>query len=115
MKCNSSLTVYHKEFDEDMLEIWRRHNYANVWFYGGQGAGIDKGYENANDVSIRIPYGQNADLDFGDFSIGDIVVNGTLDFDIATQQDLDGYELYNIKTKQNNTYGREPHIHLGGK
>lgn len=115
MKCNGSLTVYHKSFDNNMLEIWTRFNYANVWFYGGQGAGIDKGYENANDVQIRIPYGQNASLDFGNFAIGDIVVNGTLETDITTQQDLDGLEFYNITSKRNNTYGQAPHIHLGGK
>ena len=115
MICNSSLTVYHKGFDNNMLETWTRFNYANVWFFGGQGAGLNKGYENANDVSIRIPYGQNTDLTIGNFSIGDIVVKGTLDIDITTQADLKGYEVYNITSITNNTYGKNTHIHLGGK
>ena len=116
MKVNGSATIYHHGIDDKtMLDTWTRFNYANVWFYGGQGAGIDKGYENANDVQIRIPYGQNNDLNFGNFSIGDIVVKGTLDLNITEQADLKNYEMYNITSLKNNTFGKEPHIHIGGR
>lgn len=115
MKVNSSLTVYHHGFDKNMNDTWTRFNYANVWFFGGQGAGLNKGYENANDVSIRIPYGQNDGLDISNFSIGDIVVQGTLDANITTQSDLNEYQVYNITSITNNSYGLSKHIHLGGK
>ena len=114
MICNGSLTVYHF-VKENREENWIRFNYDNVWFFGGKGAGINKGYDNANDVQIRIPYGQNDGLDFGNFSIGDIVVEGTLETDIETQQDLNGNLFYNITSLNNNMFGNNPHIHIGGK
>ena len=115
MITNNSITIYHKSGLDvsTRLEQWTRYNYNNVWFFGGKGAGINKGYDNANDVQIRIPYDEN--IDITNFSIGDIVVEGTLDIDIQTQQDLDGYNVYNITSINNNTFGNNPHIHLGGK
>ena len=116
MITNSSLTVYHKGIDsETRLEIWTRYNYENAWFFGGRGAGINEGYVDANDVQIRIPYSKNKELDFGNFSIGDIVVQGTLAFNIETQQDLENYQTYNITSLNNNDFGINKHIHIGGK
>ena len=117
MLVNSSLTVYHKSGLDvtTHLEKWVRHNYSNVWFFGGKGAGINKGYDNANDVEVRIPYDQNNGLNIDDFAIGDILVQGTIETDIETQQDLDGYLVYNIKSINNNNFGNNQHIHLGGK
>jgi len=116
MICNSSLTTYHKGFDENTrLEKWTRHNYSNVWFFGGKGAGINKGYDDANDVEVRIPYDQNSGLNIEDFAIGDILVQGTLETDITTQQDLSNYLIYNIRSINNNDFGNNQHIHLGGK
>ena len=115
MVTNSKLTVYHKTINYDTrLEEWTRSNYDNVWFFGGKGAGIDKGYDNANDVQIRIPYKKNDNLNIGNFKIGDIVVGQELNVDITTQDDLANYEFYNITSIKNNTFGNEPHIHLGG-
>ena len=121
MLVNSSLTVYHKDFDEEKrLEKWIRFNYGNeteskVWFHGGKGASTNEGYENANDVTIRIPYDLNPDLDIKHFKIGDVLVQRYLDLDIKTQQDLKEYEIYNITSIVNNDFGNNQHIHLGGK
>lgn len=116
MLVNSSLTVYHKVLDEDTrLEQWIRYNYDNVWWFGGKGASINKGYDNANDVKIRVPYDINKELDINNFAIGDILIKGTLDIDIQTQQDLSNYEIYNITSINNNTFGNNQHIHIGGK
>ena len=116
MITNSTLTVYHKSFDETTrLEKWTRYNYSKVWFFGGEGAGINKGYDNANDVEVRIPYDQNEGLNINDFSKGDILIQGTLEIDIETQQDLDDYLVYNIRSINNNNFGNNQHIHLGGK
>ena len=116
MIVNSSLTVYHRDGLDELthLEKWKRYNYDNVWFFGGKGAGINTGYDNANDVQIRIPYGQNANLNIGDFAIGDIVVQGSLNTDINTQDDLKCL-FYNITSINNNDFGINKHIHLGGK
>ena len=114
MITNSSLTIYHKDGLDvsTKLEKWSRYNYDKVWYFGGRGASINKGYDNANDVEIRIPYGN---LDITKFALGDIIVKGTLDFDINTQKDLKNYEIYNITSIKNNTFGNNPHIHIGGK
>lgn len=115
MLINSSLTVYHKGYDKiNRIETWTRYNYDNVWFFGGKGTSTNKGYENANDVQIRLPYKQN-ELDINNFNIGDILVQGTLDIDINTQKDLSSYLIYNITAINNNTFGNEPHIHISGK
>lgn len=117
MITNSSLTIYHKDgLDVSThLEKWTRHNYNKVWFFGGKGAGINKGYDNANDVQVRIPYDLNEGLDINDFAIGDIIVEGTLETDIETQEDLSNYLIYNITSINNNDFGNNKHIHLGGK
>ena len=73
MITNSKLTIYHKTLDETTrLEKWERHNYDKVWFFGGKGAGINKGYDNANNVDIRIPY--NSKININNINIGDILV-----------------------------------------
>ena len=116
MITNSSLTIYHLEKDLDLvthLEKWTRYNYDKVWFFGGRGASINKGYENANDVEIRIPYDEN--LNVNNFNVGDIIVKGALDFNIQTQQDLKSYQIYNITSIKDNNFGNNPHIHIGGK
>lgn len=116
MICNSKLTIYHQDGLDvaTHLEKWRRFNYDNVWFFGGKGASLNKGYDNANDVEIRLPYHLN-ELDINNFSIGDIIVQGELTQDIATQQDLKNYQVYNITSIKNNNFGNSKHIHIGGK
>lgn len=117
MLCNSGVTIYHKAGLDvaNHYEVWSRYNYANVWFFGGKGAGINKGYDNANDVEIRLPYNQNDNLEVTNFDIGDIIVKGILTTNIQTQQDLEGYEVYNITSIKDNNFGGTPHIHIGGK
>lgn len=116
MICNSKLTIYHYDGLDvaTHLEKWARYNYDNVWFFGGKGASLNKGYDNANDVEIRLPHDLN-ELDISKFKIGDIIVQGKLTLDIATQQDLKDYQIYHITSIKNNTFGNNPHIHLGGK
>lgn len=114
MITNSNLTIYHKTLDETTkLEKWKRYNYDKVWFFGGKGAGINKGYDNANNVDVRIPY--DSKIDVSKIKIGDILVKGKITLDINTQQDLKNYEIYNITSINDNNFGSSPHIHIGGK
>lgn len=116
MITNASLTIYHKVFDEaTRLEKWVRFTYPKVWFFGGKGAGINKGYDNANDFDSRIWYKLNSNLNAKNFAIGDIVIPENVTIDITTQQDLSNYEIYNITSINNNNFGNNPHIHIGGK
>lgn len=116
MITNNCLTVYHKGFDyERHIETWTRYNYEKIWWFGGKGCSTNKGYENANDVEIRIPYDLNNNLDITKFEIGDILVQGNIEVDINTQQDLSNYEVYNITAINNNIFGNNKHIHLSGK
>lgn len=113
---NSAITIYHKKII-DHGEKWVRYNYDKGWFIGGKGAGLNKGYDNANDVDVRLFYKDNPKLDVNDFNIGDIIVQGCLKINIKKQQDLRDYLTYNITSIQNNITGSEivRHIHLGGK
>lgn len=112
MLINSSLTVYHKvEIDHDYK--WARYFYKNIWWFGGKGSSTNKGYDNANDVQIRIPYDLNPDLDYNNFGIGDILVQGEHK-DITSEEDIQG-EYYNITSLNNNVFGNNRHIHIGGK
>ncbi len=114
MITNASLTIYHKEYDEETrLDKWKRYNYDKVWFFGGKGASINKGYDNANNVDVRIPYDNN--LSVNNIAIGDILVKGTITNEISTQQDLLNYEIYNITSITDNKFGNNPHIHIGGR
>ena len=115
MISNSNLTIYHKSIDVNRLEKWTRFNYNNIWFFGGERTGsINKGYDdNADSVEIRIPLTESIDID--NFAIGDIIVQGSLTANINTQQDLDGYKVYNITGIKNNNFGNSPHIHLSGR
>lgn len=113
MLVNSSLTVYHKVEDNHNYK-WVRYNYDKIWWFGGKGASLNKGYENANDVQIRIPYELNPKLDYNNFGIGDILVRGTLESDITNEEDIQG-EYYNITSLNDNVFGYGRHIHIGGK
>lgn len=116
MVTNSDMTLYHKVLDEETrTEKWIRIYFNDIWWFGGKGTSTQKGYENANDVQIRIPYETNDNLNIDDFSIGDIVCKGNTEKDIIKQSDLEGKEFYNITAINNNTFGNDPHIHLGGK
>lgn len=112
MLVNSDLTVYHKvENNHDYK--WETHYYEKIWWFGGKGASLNKGYENANDVQIRIPYELNPKLDYNDFGIGDILVQGRHG-DITSEEDITS-EYYNITSLNNNVFGNNKHIHVGGK
>lgn len=116
MLVNSDMTLYHKVLDtETRLEKWERYYIEKVWWYGGKGANTQTGYENANDVQIRIPYDINENLNIANFNIGDIVCKGSIGKTITSQSDLKEDEYYNITAINNNTFGNNAHIHLGGK
>lgn len=115
MLVNSDCTLYHKSFDDvNKLEVWNKYYFPEVWWYGGKGAGINKGYTDANDLDVRIWCSKNPSLDIHNIKIGDILVQGEQD-DITTQQDLSNLDVYNITSINNNNFGSSPHIHLGGK
>lgn len=116
MITNLSVTIYHQNGLDVAThnELWKRFNYDNAWVFGGKGASINKGLNDANDVQVRIPYDQN-EVNISDFAVGDIIVKGTLNFDIETQLDLENYDIYHITSIVNNDFGRNQHIHLGGK
>ena len=112
MITNGSITYYHKTLDNNKLPIWNRYVFENVWYFGGKGSSINKGYENANDVNIRIPmeYVDNKDL----FTIGDIIAIG-INPPISKTTELLYTEFYNVTSITINEYGNNPHVHLGGK
>ena len=115
MLVNSSLTVYHKVV-KNREDTWEKHFYKNIWWFGGKGASLNKGYENANNVQIRIPYDLNPSLDYNNFGIEDILVQGEYE-DIVSENDLKDLNIpyYNITSLNNNVFGNNKHIHISGK
>ena len=115
MICNSAITIYHKGISSvTNLETWTRYSYNNAWVFSKDGATINKGYDNADRIEIRLPYAKN-ELNIDNFGLGDIIVKGTINTDISKQQDLKGYEIYNITSIKNNNFGLNKHIHIGGQ
>ena len=112
MLVNSSLTVYHKVV-RNHEDTWEKHFYKNIWWFGGKGSSLNKGYAEANDVQIRIPYDLNPSLDYNNFGIGDILVQGEHG-DITSEEDIQS-DYYNITSLNNNVFGNKKHIHIGGK
>ena len=113
MITNKAITYYHKILNKTTKkEEYQRYVFENVWAAGGKGSSINKGYENANDVDVRIPMEYVTDRTI--FRIGDILAMGLLE-NIGTQSDLEGQEFYNVTSISINDFGYNQHIHLGGK
>jgi len=113
MVTNNNITYYIKRLDENTkLEKWQMLYIKDVWVYGGKGSSINKGYENANNVDVRIPIERVKDTSI--FHIGDIIAIGK-QRPITKQSDLNGIEFYNVTSINVNKFGNNPHIHLGGK
>lgn len=117
MKTNSSMTLYHKDYNKKTrLDEWIRYPIENVMWQGGEGTSINKGYEKANDINVYIPYNSNEELEKVPFSIGDIIVKGVVENSISKQSDLT-VDNYNITTLIDNNFGSDEmkHIQLGAK
>lgn len=113
MITNNSITYYHKTLNDiTHLEEWNRILFSDVWAFGGKGSSINKGYENANDINVRISMKYVNDKNI--FQIGDIIAIGEQG-NISKQSDLNGTEFYNVTSININDFGNNPHIHLGGK
>ena len=113
MITNNSITYYHKTLNNNTkLEEWGKTIFEDVWVFGGKGSNINVGYENANDVNVRIPMEYVDDTSL--FHIGDIVAIGKQE-DIEKQSDLKGKEFYNVTSININNFGNNPHVHIGGR
>lgn len=112
MLSNATITYYHKTLGQDRLEKWDKYTFEKVWKFGGKGSSINKGYDNANNVDVRIPIEKVNDVTI--FQLGDILAIGELNA-IETQEDLQGQEFYNVTSININNFGGTPHVHLGGK
>lgn len=113
MITNTDITIFHKGIDESTrLEIWTRYYYPHVWAFDNMGSAVRDGYQHNNRIEIRIPYEANDNLNIGNFSIGDIICKGDVEQSIESQSDVPN--AYNITQITDNTFGENPHIHLGG-
>lgn len=112
MITNNKITYYKKSWNENRIEIWTKYVFDDVWVFGGKGSNINRGYENANDINVRIPMKYVEDETI--FNIGDIIAVGEQQ-DITKQSDLNGIEFYNVTSINVNDFGNNSHIHLGGR
>lgn len=113
MITNKKITYYHKVLNNNTkLQEWSAVIFPDVWVFSGKGSSINKGYENANDMNVRIPMEYVNDTSI--FKIGDIVAIGKQP-NIQKQSDLQNVEFYNVTSININDFGNNPHVHLGGK
>ena len=113
MIINETITYYHKSLNNTTkLEEWTKTIFDSVWVYRRTRAMQDKGYENSNNINVRIPMKFIKDVEI--FSIGDIVAIGKQN-DIIKQTDLKNIEFYNVTDIHINNFGNNPHIYLGGR
>ena len=113
MITNTDLTIFHKKLEpKTRLETWVKYYYPKVWWFDKNGSSLNAGYTNDNDVQIRIPYKSNEDVDISNFSIGDILYRGRFEKNVKNK--LDVPNSYTIISINNNKFGNEPHIHIGG-
>lgn len=114
---NGKVTIYHLSSKVKNVETWTRYNYDEVFIIGGKGASTNKGYDKANDISVRLWYKDISDLNISNFAIGDIMVPSHIEKDITMQSELKDYLTYNITAIQDNITGSDDvkHIHISGK
>ena len=114
MISNNTLTIYHIGKDDLTRDInYTRYNYEKVWIFKQENVSLNKGLNDANNIVVRIPYNEN-EIDISNISNGDILVEGTLENDISSLNDLNGYKTYTITSVTNNTFGTRPHVHIRG-
>lgn len=107
------ITICHKGIDPlTRLETWTKKYYYDCWWFDVKGTVVVDGYQYNNRVEVRIPYQKNEKAQINDISIGDILYRGKLETTVNSQQDVPN--AFNITSIANNTFGNEPHIHLGG-
>lgn len=115
MITNADLTVYHLiKDDTTRMGKWERHNYEKIWWFSKESVTQVDGYENSNNLDIRITYKNRDNLDIKNFSKGDIVLKGIIKKDINSIAELSEYETYVITSTSNNDFGNNPHIHIQG-
>lgn len=101
------ITLYHKA--KGRVESWTKYQVESAWYFGGKGSRFNKGLSDANDIQIRIPYGQ---IEIENIAIGDLVIIGEGQ-SITKVSDLSDY--YTITSINDNNFGNSPHIHLGAR
>ena len=113
----TDITIYHKILglgkNPDTFKI---NHLKNVSWQGGDGASVNKGYEKANDIKLRIFKKDNQDVFELPFSIGDFIVLGITDQEISKQSDIKD-KTYNITTIIPHKRGTitTQHIEIGAK
>jgi hypothetical protein len=112
----TDITLYHYIFDEEtQTEKYEKSYFYNVSWDGGKGASINKGYTEANDITIRIFHKDNLNLKESNFSIGDFFVAGICNKEITMKSELK--DTYNITTIIPRIRGSiaTNHIQIGAK
>lgn len=109
------VTIYHVTLNETTkLEEYTNYTYSNCWYFINEDAVINQGLTDANTIDVRIPYETNENADISNFSKGDIIYIGQGPASIETQTEL-GENIFKITLLNNNDFGNNKHIHIGGK
>lgn len=115
MITRGEITIYHITLNElTKLEEYTAYNYVNCWYFMNEDAVLNKGLTDANTIDVRIPYNSNENAQISHFAKGDIIYIGKGPTSITSQSEL-GENIYRITLVNDNNFGNNQHIHLGGK
>lgn len=103
MFTNADCTVYHKVYDNTTrLDRWERRQYLGVNWYAKQATMVgENGLMAADTLTVRIPATTNS----APAAVGDSIVRGLIDKDIAQPKELNQYEHYTITAVRDNCRG----------
>lgn len=109
------ITIYHITQNAlTKLEEYTRYEYTDCWYFISEDGIINKGIKDANSINVRIPYKTNENADISHFNKGDIIYIGEGPKGVNSQTEL-GKDIFKITLLNDNNFGNNKHIHIGGK
>ena len=110
MLTNTDATLYKRIYEkETRLYSWERQYLPAVWWYEQMKSVINTdGIQNTNAITVRIPDTCVA------IKKGDYLVKGNCCIEMSTIKDLEGENGFKVISANYNTFGRNPHIKVGG-
>ena len=115
MITNTKVTIYHRGVSNHQ-PTYTKYIVNKAMWQGGHGSSLNRGIEEANDVTCYIPL-ENDNLKGVSIAIGDYILKGEFSNNIASKSDLEGKDVYTIRSITDEDYGSSnmQHLKIGAK
>ena len=115
MITNTKVTIYHRGVS-DHSTTYTRYVVNQAMWQGGHGSSLNKGISEGNDVTCYIPL-ENDNLKDVSIAIGDYILKGEIEGNIASKSDLKDKDVYTIQTIIYEDYGSSnmQHFKIGAR